>query len=170
MVTDSLREVVHELGGVLRGQQQLPLVGLGHAVALEAILCSTNRTETQSGRPRIPVNAPQSQSNSHLVSTLFLAHLAVPPQLLETFGLDSVADGLRGQKIRFSHRDHLLNQPETDVRPPKIRQQSHRTGNQPPLHPARAGVLAILDVTHSRATLSAVEKTFTSYSNHLESE
>lgn len=33
-----LGEIVHEPVGVLRGQQQLPLVGLGHAVTLKAIL------------------------------------------------------------------------------------------------------------------------------------
>ena len=48
----------------------------------------------------------RQQRAPHLVSTLLLTHLTVPAQLLEPLGLDPVPDRLRGQKIRFSHRDH----------------------------------------------------------------
>lgn len=52
---------------VLAEDLHLALVALAHAVALEAVL----------------------------VAALFLAHLAVPAELLETFGLDSISDCLR---------------------------------------------------------------------------
>lgn len=61
MVTDSLGEVVHELGGVLRGQQQLPLVGLGHAVTLEAIL-SHKQVMFKSEQQQLAVNASHTNS------------------------------------------------------------------------------------------------------------
>lgn len=48
---------------------------LAHAVALEAVL----------------------------VAALLLAHLAVPPELLEAFGFDSVRDCLRRQEIVLAH-------------------------------------------------------------------
>lgn len=46
MEEDSLREMIHELCGVFWGQQQLPLVGLGHAVTLEAILAPKQNKTT----------------------------------------------------------------------------------------------------------------------------
>lgn len=52
---------------ILAEDLHLALVALAHAVALEAVL----------------------------VATLFLAHLAVPAELLETFGLDPVSDSFR---------------------------------------------------------------------------
>lgn len=40
---------------------------------------------------------------AHLVSALFLTHLTIPSQFLETFGLYPVAYRLRGEKICFPH-------------------------------------------------------------------
>ena len=51
-------------------------VALAHAVALEAVL----------------------------VAALLLAHLAVPPELLENFRLDAVSDGFRRQEVALPHR------------------------------------------------------------------
>lgn len=53
---------------VLAEDLHLALVRLAHAVALESVL----------------------------VAALLLAHLAVPSELLQSFGLDSVGDRLRG--------------------------------------------------------------------------
>jgi hypothetical protein len=39
-----------------------------------------------------------------LIAALLLAHLAVPPQLLQTLRLDPVRDPLRRQEIRLPHR------------------------------------------------------------------
>ena len=63
--------------GVLAEDLHLPLVALAHAVALESVL----------------------------VSALLLAHLAVPSELLESLGLDSIGDCLRCEEIVLSHED-----------------------------------------------------------------
>ena len=62
-----VRACAGSLFGVLCDQKQLALVILGLGVALEAVL----------------------------VSALFRATLAVPPELLQALGLDSVANSLR---------------------------------------------------------------------------
>ena len=61
--------------GVLAKDLHLALVALAHAVALEAVL----------------------------VAALLLAHLAVPPQLLEPLGFDPVRDRLWRQEIVLPH-------------------------------------------------------------------
>lgn len=63
--------------GVLAEDLHLALVALAHAVALESVL----------------------------VSALLLAHLAVPSELLESLGLDSIGDCLRCKEIVLSHED-----------------------------------------------------------------
>ena len=37
------------------------------------------------------------------ISTLLLAHLAVPSQLLQTFGLDAVANSFGGEEVVLGH-------------------------------------------------------------------
>lgn len=61
---------------VLAEDLHLALVRLAHAVALEPVL----------------------------VAALLLAHLAVPPELLEAFRLHAVRDRLRGEEIVLAHR------------------------------------------------------------------
>lgn len=57
-----LGEVVHEPVGVLRGEQQLPLVGLRHAVTLEAVL-STRETNT------LKVTGKQNTKRTNMITT-----------------------------------------------------------------------------------------------------
>lgn len=66
---------VDEAVGIVAEDAHLALVALAHAVALEAVL----------------------------VAALLLAHLAVPPELLEAFGFDSVRDCLRRQEVVLPH-------------------------------------------------------------------
>ena len=61
---------------VLAEDLHLTLVRLAHAVALEPVL----------------------------VAALLLAHLAVPPELLEPFRLHAVRDRLRGEEVVLAHR------------------------------------------------------------------
>ncbi|GER47140.1 glycolate oxidase iron-sulfur subunit [Striga asiatica] len=74
-----LRVAVDDAGGVLAEDLHLALVGFAHAVALETVL----------------------------VPALLLAHLAVPPELLEALGLDPVRDRLWGKEFVLSHEEIL---------------------------------------------------------------
>lgn len=69
------RIAVDDPVGVLAEDLHLALVTLAHAVAFESVL----------------------------VPTLLLAHLAVPSELLETFGFDAVSNCLWCQKIVLPH-------------------------------------------------------------------
>ncbi|GFZ14979.1 DNA/RNA-binding protein Kin17, conserved region [Actinidia rufa] len=70
-----LRVALDNAVRVLAEDLHLALVALAHAVALEPVL----------------------------VPALLLAHLAVPPQLLQAFGFDSVRYRLRSQKFVLPH-------------------------------------------------------------------
>lgn len=72
-----LRVALDDAVGVLAEDEHLALVALAHAVALEAVL----------------------------VAALLLAHLAVPPELLQPLRLDSVRDCLGRQKVVLPHDD-----------------------------------------------------------------
>ena len=69
------RVPIDDSSRVLAKDLHLALVALAHAMALEPIL----------------------------ISTLLLAHLTVPSELLETFGFDSVGDCFRSQEIVLPH-------------------------------------------------------------------
>ena len=71
-----LGEALHDALGGHAEHLHLPLVRLRHAVALEPVL----------------------------VAALLLAHLAVPPQLLQALRLDPVRDRLRRQELVLPHR------------------------------------------------------------------
>jgi len=71
-----LGEALHDALGRHAEHLHLPLVRLRHAVALEPVL----------------------------VAALLLAHLAVPPQLLQALRLDPVRDRLRRQELVLPHR------------------------------------------------------------------
>jgi hypothetical protein len=38
-----------------------------------------------------------------LISALFLAHLAVPPELLEAFGFDAIGNRFGSEEVMFAH-------------------------------------------------------------------
>lgn len=69
------RITTNNSGGVLAEDLHLALVRLAHTVALESVL----------------------------VPALFLAHLAIPSQFLQTLRLDSVRNRLRGQEFILPH-------------------------------------------------------------------
>lgn len=71
------RVAINDTIRVLTEHLHLALVALTHAVALEPVL----------------------------VTTLFLAHLAVPTEFLETFCLDTVGDCFRSQEFVLPHWD-----------------------------------------------------------------
>lgn len=68
LVLELLRVAINDSVGVLTENLHLALVALAHTVALESVL----------------------------ITTLFLAHLAVPSELLEPFCFDPVRDRFRG--------------------------------------------------------------------------
>lgn len=70
-----LRVSVNEALRIIPEHLHLALVTVRHTMTLEAVL----------------------------IATLFLAHLAVPLQLLQTLGLDPIGDGLGRQKLVLPH-------------------------------------------------------------------
>lgn len=98
------RVAVDNTSGVLAKYLHLALVGLAHAVAFEPVL----------------------------VPALLLAHLAVPPQLLQTLRLYPVRDRLRRQEVVLSHSERSIPFP-SDRREPKNR-------SRPPEAAAEEGI------------------------------
>lgn len=73
--------------------------------------------------------APSPSGRVYLIAALLLAHLAVPPQLLQSLGFNPVGDGLGAEEIRLPHGGGDTK----PVKPPKPPPPPSR----PPLRPRR---------------------------------